>query len=207
MLVQLIFLQSSFSSLAGSGCFNDGVSWTDDYLQDISPHLHYLQDINTLHIPTESACLDLCAKTAGCVAFTWLNSDYEDHHFAESCLTYTAIGEPEACNECTSGQLADCKPCSQPVECHISENLLAAVPASFEIECKEMCADTEGCGYCTWIENSIFLENICFLLSSCGETVECEGCSSGPPQCKTDHCSGIKYNLLDDPTRNEEHGK
>lgn len=197
MFVQLILLLTSFSSFAKAVCFNDGVSWTDDFLQDII----------TLHIQTAAACLDLCTNTVDCIAFPWLPKDYEDHHFAESCLTYSKIGTPESCKECISGRLANCQVCSQPVECHISENLLAAVPAWSEIDCQSLCAVTEGCGYYTWIESSTFLEKICFLLSSCGDTVDCTGFMSGPPQCQTDYCTEIEYNELDDPIRNENHRK
>ena len=68
-----------------------------------------------------------------------------------------------------------------------------------------MCYHKAGCEYYTWYENSTAFMNICFLLSSCEDNVNCTGCSSGSSQC--DHCKEIEYNLLDDPTRNEKHGK
>lgn len=191
ILLQLFFLATSFNSLDGAGCFLDGLSWTEDHLLDV-----------TLHIPSASACLDICTLTSGCVAFTWLNQDH--HPLAESCVTYSGIGEPETCDECTSGLLADCQTCSQPVGCQvISENLIDSVTASSEVECKNLCYDTIGCVYYTWYEKSPAFRNICFLLSSCEDTVDCTGCTSGPPQC---FCKDIEFKLLDDPTRNAKHG-
>ena len=101
---KFIFLLSSFIGLEGKGCFNEGKSWTDDFLEDV-----------TLHISNASACLDLCKKTVGCKAFSWLGKGYEDHHFKESCLTYNGIGTLEACQDCISGQLVDCQLCSQEI--------------------------------------------------------------------------------------------
>ena len=195
-----MFILSSFSSLEGAECFNEGVSWTVDYLQGI-----------TLNIPTASACLDLCTKTADCVAFTWLDSDFAIQLLPESCLTYSGFGETVTCRECTSGRVADCQLCSQPVGCQIGKNLLDAVPGSSEVECKHMCYHKAGCEYYTWYENSTAFMNICFLLSSCENNVDCTGCTSGSHQCQTEYCKGIEYNLLEDPTRNptwnEVHGK
>ena len=141
------------------------------------------------------------------MAFTWLTEENSGHHLAESCWTFSDIGEPEACEECISGQLADCQLCSQHVGCLVGGNLIAATPASSEIECKTLCEDRAGCVYYTWFESSTFFKKICFLLSSCEDTEDCTGCSSGPPSCQGDYCTGIKYNELDDSTRNEKHGK
>ena len=192
--LQFSFLLSSFISLEGRGCFNEGMSWTGDFLLEI-----------TLHIGNVSACLDLCKKTADCQAFTWMNKDH--HLFPESCVTYSDIGELETCEECTSGRLADCQLCSQPVGCQIDQNFIAAVSTTTEVDCQHVCALTTNCTFYTWVDSSEFLNNMCFLLSSCEDTVECTGCSSGPPSCQEDFCEGIEYRLLDDPTRNEKHGK
>ena len=197
ILLQLIFLAITLSSLEGETCFQNGTSWSDEFLQDIS-----------LHIPTALACLNLCALTPGCIAFTWLSQNNSDHHLAESCLIFTDIGTPEACEECISGQLADCQLCSHPVSCEIGEeNLIDTAPVATEIECKIMCADTAGCEYYTWFENSTIFRKVCFLLSSCEDKVDCVGCSSGPPSCQGEYCEGIEYKELDDPTRSEKHGK
>ena len=197
MFFQLIFIVSSLSTLEGAECFNDGVSWANAWPQGI-----------TIHVPSAQVCLDICTKTSNCVAFTWKTRNFADHHLAESCLTYNYIPEePENCQECISGQVADCQVCSHSVECQIGENLIAEVPTATELECKNICADMTGCGFYTWFDGSTPLKNLCFLLSSCGDTVECKGCSSGPPQCQTEYCKGIEYNNLDDPTRNENYGK
>ena len=187
---------SGLRSLESAGCFKDGVSWGDDYLQGI-----------TIRVPSAQACLELCTETADCKAFTWLDRSFPSQYLTESCLTYTRISALENCKECTSGQVAACKVCSQPVECQIGANLLAEASTSTELECKETCENTPDCSYYTWFDGSTVLKNLCFLLTSCGDTVECEGCSSGPPQCPTDYCEGIEFNLLDDPTRNENNGK
>ena len=196
ILLQYIFLAITFSSSEGEECFHDSTSWSDEFLQVI-----------TLHIPSASACLNVCTLTPGCVAFTWLTQDNSDHHLAESCWTFSDIGEPEACKECISGQLADCELCSQPFGCEIGENLIATVQVSSEIECKIKCAETAGCGYYTWFESSTTFKKICYLLSSCEDKVDCSSCMSGPPSCRADYCTGIEYRILDDPTRNEHYGK
>ena len=193
IFLQSIFLAITFSSLEGEECFHDGTSWSDEFLQEI-----------TLHIPTASACLDVCTNTAACVAFTWKKQLWYNE-LAESCWTFSDIGEPEACKECISGQLANCQLCSQHFGCQIGENLIATVQVLSEIECKIKCADTAGCGYYTWFESSTTFKKICYLLSSCGDTVDCSNCMSGPPLCP--YCKGMEYNELDDPTRNINHGK
>ena len=195
MLYQLILvvLFGTFHALEGAKCFNDGLWWTNDYLIDV-----------TSHVPTPQACLDLCTRTPDCRAYTWLSGKYVEQHFAESCITYSDIGTPDSCQECISGVEADCRVCGLHLECQVADNLITMVTTSTELECKETCAETQACGYYTWFDSSTPLKNFCFLLTSCGDVVECEGCSSGPPKC---HCNGIEYNLLDDPTRNEKHGK
>ena len=195
-MFQLVILVCTFQALEGAGCYNDGLWWTNDYLQGI-----------TLRVLTAPLCLDICQNTPGCVAYTWLSGQFVEQHFAETCLTYSDIGTPESCKDCISGVVADCQVCGRPVECAIGNNLIAEVPTSTEVGCKKICEYYTGCGYYTWFDGTTVLKNLCFLLTSCGETVECEGCSSGPPQCKTDYCEGMEYNLLDDPTRNEKHGK
>ena len=195
MFIQLFFIFSSFDSLESAGCFNNGQSWTKDFLQDIN-----------LHVKTPQACLDICTKTSDCQAYTWMSGSYADQYLAESCLTFYGIGTTVSCQECTSGLIADCQVCSQTVECQI-EHYIAIVPTSTEVGCKNICAYTTDCGYYIWFDSTTALKNFCFLLTSCGDSVECEGCSSGPPQCPTDYCTDIEYNLLDDPTRNEKHGK
>ena len=194
MFIQLLLLASCFSSLETTGCFNDGQSWTNDFLQGI-----------TINVKTVKACLDICTKTSDCIAYTWMSGNYGDQYLAESCLTFYEIGTTVSCKECTSGLVTDCEVCSHPVECQI-QHYIAIVETSTEVGCKNICAYTTDCGYYTWFDGSTILNNLCFLLTSCGDSVECEGCSSGPPQC-TDYCEGIEYNLLDDPTRNEKYGK
>ena len=197
MMFQLILLVSTFHALEGAGCYNDGLWWTKDYLLEV-----------TSHITTTQACLDLCIAAPDCVAYTWLSGQFVEQHLAESCLIYSDIGTPESCENCISGLVADCHVCSHPVECQVEDNLITMVTTSTELECKNTCENTQGCEYYTWHDSSASLKNFCFLLTSCENVVECnKGCSSGPPQCQTEHCEEIEYKLLDDPTRNKKHGK
>ena len=100
-LFNLYFLLFCSSCVKGEVCFTDGVSWTDEYLQSLTPY-----------IASPAACLDLCTKTDGCVAFTFLSKDY-DQVIPEFCITYTDIGKPLICEECTSGLLEDCQLCKE----------------------------------------------------------------------------------------------
>ena len=194
MMFQVVILLGMFHALEGTKCFNDGLWWTNDYLLDISSH-----------VTTAQACLDLCTRTPDCAAYTWLSGQFVEQHLAESCLIYSDIGTPDSCEECISGLVADCRVCGHHEECQVANNLISMVATSTELECKEACQNTQGCGYYTWYDSSTSFKNLCFLLTSCGDPVECEGCSSGPPKCQT--CEEIEYNLLDDPTRNEIRGK
>ena len=194
-LINFYFLLFCVSCVKGEVCFTDGVSWTDEHLQFVTPHIN-----------TAVACLDLCTKTDGCVAFTFLSKDY-DQLIPEACITYTDIGKPLTCEECISGRFEDCQLCSQPVVCEKGGTIILLVPTSTKVECQTFCSKTTDCKYYTWFDNSAVTKNICFLLSGCGDTVERSDCMSGPPTGQGDYCTGIDYNELDDPTRNENQGK
>ena len=194
MIYTSVRCSGACTSLKGEECFTDGVTWTNEFVQDITPSITTIFD-----------CLDLCKKTADCKAFSWINKEHP--LFPESCLTYTNSSQPVTCEECVSGRLADCQLCSHSVSCQIWENMISAVPTTTEVECQYVCARTADCKYYTWFNGSAVPKNICFLLSSCGETEDCTSCSSGPSSCQEDHCEGIDYKILDDPTRNEKHGK
>ena len=105
--------------------------------------------------------------------------------------------------------LADAELCSQPVGCQVQDNLVATVLKHSETECQHSCSVSAGCKFYTWYEGSADTKQTCQLLISCEETVECTGCASGPAICGGEfaNCTVMKYNKLDDPTRNVQHGK
>ena len=196
MMFQLIIFISSFHALNSAECYNAGLWWPNDNLLNVYLRVH-----------TAPLCLEICQKTPDCVAFSWLSGKFVEQYLAETCLTFNDTSTPESCEECISGMVADCQVCGQHEECQVENNLITTITTSTELECKETCQNTEGCEYYTWYDDSTSLKNSCFLLTFCGDTVECEGCSSGPPKCPRDYCEGLEYNLFDDHTRNEKYGK
>ena len=187
------FFIISFSSSEGAECFGHGYSWTNEYILAIF-----------VNVPSSEECLDSCIATKDCLAFSYFN---EGPNFAETCKLFSDIGKQTTCSDCTSGRIIDCQPCSEPVACEITDaNLISDLETDTEFECWRTCKATTSCVYYTWFDDSTFLKNRCFLLSTCGETQGCTGCISGPANCKTKYCEGIEYRELDDPTRNENHG-
>ena len=103
--------------------------------------------------------------------------------------------------------LTDAELCSQPVGCKVQDNLVATVLKHSETQCQHSCSVSAGCKFYSWYEGSADTKQTCQLFISCQETVECTGCASGPAVCEGDYCTVMKYNELDDPTRNENYGK
>lgn len=196
MIISCWFISGAAADAeAGATEVEDGASWTNEYFIGL-----------TVNVTDPHGCVDICRNTKGCSAFTWFGNGYDCDDFAESCKLYSAVGQTKPCNNCTSGQVAT-DLCSESFQCSIGGNFISAVQTSTVLGCRDVCRNTPGCSYFTWYGDTTAFKNMCFLLSSCGESKPCAGCYSGPPTCQAKYCEGIEFHNLDHPTRNENQGK
>merc|ERR1719206_735313 len=84
----------------------------------------------------------------------------------------------------------------------------AVLGVNTEVQCQDLCARHDDCTWYTWYSDAgDRLQLTCFLLSSCDDSLVCDGCYSGPESC--DNTVAIphptqctEYQELDSFTRN-----
>ncbi len=157
------------------------------------------RDSSHFSIPTVESCQELCSSHPLCKGYTWRFDD-----IVGWCFEFQELEDLHACAGCYSGTV----PIAHDGACVFSpENLVGTVSSESLEDCYQSCTETDGCQGYTWYGQATSLPNICFQLTDCSSVIPCQGCSSGelrcivPPQCQPGG-----YRVLDDPTRNEDHG-
>merc|ERR1719206_215572 len=86
--------------------------------------------------------------------------------------------------------------------------ITAVLGVNTEVQCQDLCARHDDCSWYTWYSaEGDRLQLTCFLLSSCDDSLVCDGCYSGPQSCDNTvaiphpaHCT--QYRELESFTRN-----
>ena len=127
-------------------------------------------------------CQAICVDTEECTAFTWTTAD--NQQFKEDCFLFGQASNQTICEECVSGP-ASCT-CSTEAACEdAGDNIVDQIVAvSAEADCQNYCLENLSCKFYTWHSADSFPAYTCVLLSSCVDTVSCQGCFSGPSECQ-----------------------
>ena len=151
-------------------CFKPNVTWLSG-------------DILNVQRPVADPflCQTICGDTEQCVAFSWTTSN--NAQFELECFLFSSISNQTSFHECISGP-ASCT-CSSELACHggddnIVDQILAV---QTEAECQNLCFEDSSCGFYTWHNAGSFPPYFCVLINLCENTVPCQGCFSGPPEC------------------------
>ena len=149
--------------------------------------------INTFHkIQSIEDCHQLCLKQNGCgyVSYFGENSDPVSH----VCKLFKHCDEAILCKNCITEWVGCDRNCLKSTVGTLDENIIDVKlwTKSFK-DCREHCADTEGCSWFTLFtdEDEDFPEH-CFLLSEEGgpnPAVECSTCISGRVECQPGDCT------------------
>ena len=159
----------------------------------------YDADIDEIIIEVETVdlCYNACADDTECQGYTWSNSGV-----VQTCYKFKhQLHGYHECVACTSGVL------SQPVDgaCAAEyDDILHVGPANSAEECRQLCAEKDGCQAYTWWDNSTFI-NTCFLYVECMNAVPCNSCFSGRINCiNPNQCA--EYMVLDYADRSVTYG-
>ena len=170
MLTFLVFLSFTVGHTSCT-CLKPGLTWlSNDILDTVHP------------VPDPYQCQAVCVDNQGCTAFTWTSQD--NQRFELHCFLFGSnTGNTTSCEECVSGP-ASCT-CSSEVACHSDEdNIIDEIMGvQTEAECQNHCLEDSLCLFYTWQSSESFPAYSCLLLSSCEDTLPCQGCYTGPPEC------------------------
>ena len=149
--------------------------------------------INAFHkIQSIEDCHQLCLNQNGCghVSYYGENSDPVSH----VCKLFKYCDEALKCENCITEWVGCDRNCLKSTVGTLDENIIDVKlwTTSFK-DCREHCADTEGCSWFTLFthEDEDFPEH-CFLLSDEGgpnPAGECVTCISGPVECQPSDCT------------------
>ena len=170
MILNIVFLLGLILSQASGSCLKPNITWlSEDILDIVHP------------VPDPYQCQAICGDTDGCVAFTWTTAD--NQRLKLHCFLFGSTDDQTSCEECASGP-ESCT-CSTEVACEAYEDNIVdeLVAVHYEAECQNYCLESLPCLFYTWQNNHSFPAYTCILLSSCQDTVPCQGCYSGPQEC------------------------
>jgi len=179
-------------------CFTSGSTWIKDTEKGVA------------NITSPYDCQTVCDLDPQCSSFTWYNSLASP--LPKFCEFYESeVSKPTApCLNCVSGRSA----CSCSMEnysvCETNHDLVVSIvpEVETEVQCQDLCARQADCTWYTWYSaRGDRLQLTCFLLTSCINTMTCQGCHSGPENCedvdlmpRPAQCT--QYKELDSFTRN-----
>ena len=178
-------------------CQTKGYTW----------NFHSGRDEVLYDIPSAEACMSLCFESLDCTGYTWIS---DDQVVDTRYYLFHDLDDIHPCYKCYSGTVP-----KQTNDAHLDgASEMAVVVTDTGTDCFQACADVEGCLGYTWYDQASQFPNSCYLYSSKGSfTGSCKGCTSGilnclddsPPPPVPDQCT--TYQVLDDPTRNMNHGE
>ena len=146
-------------------------------------------------VETIEECRDLCHNSyPNCKFFNHFSN--RTFPFTNTCMILDACDELRDCDYCYVEEAYCERPfCGSTVEGRIGDNLIERVPlVPSEKDCKIICADTEGCTYYTYYEETHdSLPKSCFLLSTFEFPVKrCQDCITSPINCNVGICGFYK---------------
>ena len=143
-------------------------------------------------VDTIEECRDLCHNS-------YPNCNFFNHFgrrsfpFTNTCMILDSCEEIEFFNDDCHSEEAYCnhRSCGSEVEGQIGNNLIEHIPSvQSEKSCKIICANTEGCTYYTYYEETHdSFPKSCFLLSTFDFPVKrCQDCITSPVSCNDGIC-------------------
>merc|ERR1712179_235163 len=165
----VLFVSTTIGTTFGS-CLHRNQTWlSPDILDTVQP------------VPDPYQCQVICGQTEGCEGFTWTSANHAQLRLF--CFLFYDIFDKTECEECISGS-ANCI-CSDEVACRgdVGNTIDVLEAVLTEAECQNHCLDSFSCKFYTWYSTGSFPAHICVLLSSCEDTVPCNKCFSGTPEC------------------------
>ena len=151
-------------------------------------------------ISSAQACLASCYDDPDCAGFTW-----ETEGVIDICYKFQILEGQHTCNDCQSGTIATI---FHEETCNLdTSQVITVVTTNSSDSCYQSCVSAEGCVGYTWYNQLTTIPYYCFLYGKCSDTIPCPGCSTGMLNCILPGPSQChEYKILDDPTRNEDHG-